>query len=192
MSLPFPADQVVQCYKDIAGVTAGEPEAADEPYWTRLKVPDGLPVFADDRPWAEAVLAHFNPVTERCFAVALAREDMIEPFLLGYPDGIGSGGPADEEFATEIKPSRQLTASRVEAKGIMVVNELAGISDLEDAEVYDEGPIPQGFEPGEYQGPDSSGPGSEATSDSATDSTEESGSPSPTTEGEAEEGLTGL
>lgn len=119
MTLPFPSHTAVECFKGDS--------ASEAPYWTRLAVPDGLPIFQDDRPWAEAVMAHYNPRTRRCFAVALGREDMIGPFLERYPDGIGSGGPNDEDWAREINPIREMDLAL--AEGLLVLNGLPGDAD---------------------------------------------------------------
>lgn len=158
MSLPYFEANVVEVFKDNLPNVA----ASDAPYWTRLAVPDGLPIFAEDRAWAEALMAHYNPVTGRCFIVALGTEEMVAPFLAKYPDGIGSGGPNDEDWAREINPRKEFDLSAVEGAGILVLNELPSSPEVK---------------PGEFAGPDGPGPSSPDSSEEPEDEPGESGAP---------------
>jgi len=124
MVLPFPEGTVIRCFKD----DLPEVAASSAPYWTRLVVPDGLPELSHPTrggaPWCAALMAHYNPLSRRCFVVALAQEGMVEGFLARFPDGIATGGPCDMEWSAEIPAGQWITADRLRSAGCLVLNEL--------------------------------------------------------------------
>lgn len=126
MSAPFPFP--LEAVHDSSVETANK-ILYTAPYWTRLKVPKLMPELAAG-PWAFAIMAHYNPFSERCWIVAIGNESLLWPFLSRFRDGVATGGPADMVWATEWKAESPVTRDTLEVFGCKVLNELPPVPDV--------------------------------------------------------------